>query len=446
MCTNYDHEPNRSLPRIRESGRGAFEMIRVEDVSVALGDTEILEAVSMAVDEGEFVGLVGPNGAGKTTLLRCFSGILSPDEGVVTVDGDAVAGLGARESSRRIAVVPQDTSLAFDFSVRDVVAMGRTPHRGRFDRATSEDRDVVDRAMARTEVAQFADKSITAVSGGERQRVVLARALAQAAPVLVLDEPTASLDVNHQVRTLDLVADLVDDGRTAVAAIHDLSLAARYCDRLVLLADGGVVAAGLPERVLERSTVADAFDADAAVVDDPVTGTPAVTPLSAGDLRVDGTVHVVGTGAQAGRVVTTLAAAGATVTAGPAPAGDAVATAADGVDAPVVTVPAFHGVDDDAVREVADLAAAADCALAAGTVPADALRALPDATRTYATPDATLPDPVRPGDRIALESLDTVLTGTARGTATASGDAPTPLDATKASSLADHADSSGADD
>jgi iron complex transport system ATP-binding protein len=421
-------------------------MIRVEDVSVALGGTSILDAVSVAVDEGEFVGLVGPNGAGKTTLLRCLSGVLTPDEGVVTVDGDAVTGLGARETSRRIAVVPQDTHLAFDFSVRDVVAMGRTPHRGRFDRATTEDHDVVERAMERTAVTRFADKPITAVSGGERQRVVLARALAQAAPVLLLDEPTASLDVNHQVRTLDLVADLVADGRTAVAAIHDLSLAARYCDRLVLLADGGVVAAGPPERVLERATVADAFDADAAVVDDPVTGTPAVTPLSAPNLDLDATVHVVGTGAPAGRVVSTLAAAGATVTAGPAPTGDAVATAARGVDASVVTVPAFQGVDDDAARDVADLVARADCALAAGDVPAPALECLPQAMPTYATPDATLPDGTRSGDRVALDAVETVLAGRVRGNATASESGPVPIDRDPEPTAQDQPDASTTDD
>ncbi|MFC6953643.1 heme ABC transporter ATP-binding protein [Halorubellus litoreus] len=402
-------------------------MIRVEDLTVSLGGTDVLDGVSMAVDDGEFVGLVGPNGAGKTTLLRCLSGVLSPDDGVVTVDGDAVGSLGARESSRRIAVVPQDTQLAFDFSVRDVVAMGRTPHRGRFDRATSEDRDVVDRAMDRTEVMRFADKAITAVSGGERQRVVLARALAQEAPVLLLDEPTASLDVNHQIRTLDLVADLVEDGRTAVAAIHDLSLAARYCDRLVLLADGGVVAAGPPERVLERATVADAFDADAAVVDDPVTGTPAVTPLSAPAWSLDAHVHVVGTGAQAGRVVTTLAAAGATVTAGPVPDGDAVATAATGVEASVVTVPAFQGVDEATARTVADLAGPAACAVAAGIVPAAALSALPDAMPTYAIRDATLPDAVHAGDRIGLDDLPTIVADGVRGNAAANDDAIRPI-------------------
>jgi len=379
-------------------------VIRVEDLAVSLGDVDVLADVSLAVDDGEFVGLVGPNGAGKTTLLRCISGVLSPERGVVTVDGDPVGSLSARERGRRVAVVPQDTTLSFDFAVRDVVAMGRTPHRGRFERAIEADETAIDEAMARAAVTDFAEQSIQSVSGGERQCVVLARALAQAAPVLLLDEPTASLDVNHQVRTLDLVADLVADGRTAVAAIHDLSLAARYCDRLVLLADGGVVDAGQPGRVLDRRTVGEAFDADAAVVDDPVVGAPAVTPLSTPDFAVDGRVHVVGAGSDAGRAVTTLAAAGATVTVGPATAGDAVATAADGVDATALTVRPFESIDDAARDRLAEHVAAADCVLLAGTVHARALGALPDGTRVLATPDASTPD----GESARLERVPRV--------------------------------------
>jgi len=281
--------------------------------------------------------------------------------------------------------------------------MGRTPHRGRFERASSEDADAVESAMERTTVTEFADTSIRAVSGGERQRVVLARALAQEAPVLLLDEPTASLDVNHQIRTLDLVADLVAEGRTAVAAIHDLSLAARYCDRLVVLADGDVVASGPPERVLDRSTVGDAFDADAAVVADPITGTPAVTPLSSPNRPLDATVHVVGTGSDAGSAIATLAAAGATVTAGPVPAGDAAATAATGVDAAVVTVPPFEDVPVHARGHVREHVASADVTVLAGTVHDRALTVLPDETAVVATDTA-----VFHGDGERAESIETI--------------------------------------
>jgi ABC-type cobalamin/Fe3+-siderophores transport system ATPase subunit len=192
-------------------------------------------------------------------------------------DLDPVSALSARETSRRVATVPQNTALSFAFPVREVVAMGRTPHRSRFERESAADRTAVERAMARTEVSQFADRSIEAVSGGERQRVVLARALAQDASVLALDEPTASLDVNHQVRTLSLIAELVADGRAAIAAIHDLDLAARYCDRLCLLAEGRVLDTGPPEAVLTEATLERAFDTRAAVVRHPATGAVDVT-------------------------------------------------------------------------------------------------------------------------------------------------------------------------
>ncbi len=257
--------------------------LHVEDLAVCLGGTRVLEDVSTTVPEGSLVGLVGPNGAGKTTLLRTINATLDPDSGRVTVGGAEVHALDSQAVSRRVATVPQDTAISFDFSVRQVVEMGRYPHRSRF--GADPDPEAVERAMERAAVADLADRSIDAVSGGERQRVVLARALAQDAPVLVLDEPTASLDVNHQVATLDLVRELVADGRSALAAIHDLNLAARYCDRIVLLAEGSILAAGDPGEVLTESAIGSAFGADAVVTDHPVTGSPLVTALGSGGDR-----------------------------------------------------------------------------------------------------------------------------------------------------------------
>ncbi len=263
-------------------------MIRGEGVTVTLGGQTVLDDVSFDVEEGTFVAVCGPNGAGKTTLLRTVNGVLPPDSGRVLVDGEEVAAQSPKRLARRVATVPQDTSLAFEFPVREVVAMGRTAHRGRFERTTAEDRDAVDRALERAQVATLADRSVGAVSGGERQRVLLARALAQETPVLVLDEPTASLDINHQVRTLSLVRSLVDEGKTALAAIHDLDLAARFCDELLLVADGRVLASGPPAEVLTESVVERAFGAHAAVRTNPVTGTPAVTALDDVEERPSG--------------------------------------------------------------------------------------------------------------------------------------------------------------
>jgi len=260
----------------------------VDDLSVALGGREVLSNGSLTADHGELVGLIGPNGAGKTTLLRAIRGGVATTAGSIKVTGQSVSSLSAREVGRRVATVPQETELSFGFAIEQAVAMGRHAHIGRFGTPDETDRAAVADALARTSLESLADRPVTDLSGGERQRVLLARALAQATPVLLLDEPTASLDINHAIRTLETVRSVVDDGTAAVAAIHDLDLAARYCDRLILLAEGGVVAAGDPETVWTRETVAAAFDATAVVSHDEVTDTPRVTALpdesaSAGD-------------------------------------------------------------------------------------------------------------------------------------------------------------------
>ncbi|MDG5777684.1 ABC transporter ATP-binding protein [Haloarculaceae archaeon H-GB2-1] len=261
-------------------------MIDVDDVSVVLGGVEILNGVSVSVSPGEVVGLIGPNGAGKTTLLRTINGVLTPDSGSVVVDGDDVHTLPAREVGRRVATVPQDTSVAFDFPVEAVVEMGRTPYHQRL-RGTDDDGAIVERALERTDTASLRDRPVSQLSGGQRQRVVLAQALAQETPALLLDEPTASLDIKHQVAMFDLLRTLVAEEEKAIlTAIHDLDMAARYCDRLVLLADRTRQAAGVPSEVLTDDRLAQAFDVRTAVTTNPATGTPSVTPL--GESQTDG--------------------------------------------------------------------------------------------------------------------------------------------------------------
>ena len=255
-------------------------VLAVEDLSVDLGSNDILDGVSLTADTGDLVGLVGPNGAGKTTLLRAIQGTVGSTAGSITVDGHDIRSLSAREAGRLVATVPQETRLSFSFSVEDAVAMGRNPHIGRFGTANADDRRAVREALADTDLTELADRPVTELSGGERQRVLLARAFAQATPLLLLDEPTSNLDINHAVNTLDLVRSVVDEPRTAVAAIHDLNLAARYCDRLVLLAEGSVVEAGGPEAVLTSETLEAAFDARTVVANDPTTDSPRVTALS----------------------------------------------------------------------------------------------------------------------------------------------------------------------
>ena len=254
-------------------------MIEASDLRVELGGERVLDEVTLSVEPGELVGLVGPNGAGKTTTIRALNGTLTPDGGAVRLDGDRLASLSSRATARRVATVPQETGLSFEFSVRSVVEMGRTPYVSRFGRTDETDRTVVERAMTQASVAEFADRSVTSLSGGERQRVLLARALAQDTPGLLLDEPTASLDINHQIRTFEVIRAAVADGKAALAAIHDLNLAARFCDRLVLLAGGEVRAVGEPETVLADDALAEAFGVPTALDRNPTTDDPLVTAL-----------------------------------------------------------------------------------------------------------------------------------------------------------------------
>ncbi|GAB2947104.1 ABC transporter ATP-binding protein [Streptomyces heilongjiangensis] len=247
-------------------GGGAGVPLGIEGVSVEVAGRRIVEDVRLAVDGGTFVGLVGPNGSGKSTLLRCVYRALRPASGVVRIGGDDAHALPAREAARRLAALPQESASEFDFTVAEVVGMGRLPHR---ERTAAGDREICAGAMARTGVAHLADRGFLGLSGGEKQRVLIARALAQRPRVLVLDEPTNHLDVAHQLDVLSLVR---DSGLTVLAALHDLNLAAAYCDVLYVLDGGRVVASGAPHDVLRPELLAEVFGVRAHPVRHPGTG------------------------------------------------------------------------------------------------------------------------------------------------------------------------------
>jgi iron complex transport system ATP-binding protein len=332
-------------------------MIRLDDVSLSFGDVSVLDGVDLEIQSGEFVALVGPNGAGKSTLLRTINGILEPDSGTVAVDGEDVADLSSKAVSRNVATVPQDTHVGFSFRAEQIVEMGRTPHRSRLD--WSDDADPVEVAMERTETLPLRDRQVDDLSGGERQRVLLARALAQEPEALLLDEPTASLDINHQIRVLGLVEELVTDGRAALAAIHDLDLAARFCDRLLLLHDGEIRAGGSPERVLGDERLGAAFQTTPVVTKNDVTGTPTVSAIEERPER-DHRVHVAGGGPGGASAVRTLWRAGFDVTVGPVPEGDVTAAIARQLDLDLVTAPAFEHVPESVQENARQLATTAD--------------------------------------------------------------------------------------
>lgn len=251
--------------------------LRFEGVAVGLGGADVLRGIDLDVAPGEVVGLLGRNGAGKTTLLRTATRVIAPDAGSVRVDGDLVTALSRRELARRVAVVPQETHVPFPFRVAEVVLMGRTPHLGAFAFESPADLERAQQALERMGVAHLADRSILEVSGGERQLVMVSRALVQDPRVLLFDEPTAFLDLAHRVQVLGAVRELARDGRAALVVTHDLTLAARFCDRLALLADGRVLAAGPPAEVLDPQRLREAYGVEAQVVPGP-DGAPLVVP------------------------------------------------------------------------------------------------------------------------------------------------------------------------
>jgi iron complex transport system ATP-binding protein len=255
-------------------------------VSFAYGTVEVLSAISCEVSAGKILGLLGPNGSGKSTLVRLMSGVRVPQMGRVIYDGRDLQTYSRDELARAIAVVPQETAIELPFSVLEVVLMGRSPYLGKFGFESMHDLAVAQRAMAHTGVASLATREVHALSGGERQRVILARALAQEPRILLLDEPTAFLDIKHQVAVYDLIKQLSrEQGLAVVAILHDLNLAALYCDRLVLLKAGRVFCQGIPEQVLTYPNIKAVYETEVYIDLNDLTGKVQILPLDADTRR-----------------------------------------------------------------------------------------------------------------------------------------------------------------
>jgi iron complex transport system ATP-binding protein len=249
--------------------------LQLEGVSVEVGGRRIVSGVDLVVGDRQLVGLLGPNGSGKSTLLKAIYRAHRPASGKVLIDGVDLLALTARQAARRVAVVAQETTVEFDFTVWEMVMIGRTPHKRGFERDSNHDLRIVADALQRVGCAELAHRSFNTLSGGEKQRALIARALAQGADHLILDEPTNHLDIRYQLEVLELVAGL---GVTVLAALHDLSLAALFCDRAYLMADGRIVTGGAPAQVITAETVRHAYGADVLVINHPETATPHLIP------------------------------------------------------------------------------------------------------------------------------------------------------------------------
>ena len=252
-------------------------LLAARELVVSYGPADILRGVDVSLERGGFIGVIGPNGSGKSTLLKALAGLLPARRGEVFFDGRPIRAFTSRERARRMAVVPAITAPAFSFSAREIIAMGRTPHLARFSAPTETDRAAVNEAIELAELAPLQQRRVDELSSGEWQRVVIARALAQQPEVLLLDEPTAHLDLGHQARIFEMLVSLNRTRGMAVMSIcHDLNLAAEYCQSLFLISEGVILAHGTPAEVLTEKYLCAAYGALVRVRENPLSGKPLV--------------------------------------------------------------------------------------------------------------------------------------------------------------------------
>jgi iron complex transport system ATP-binding protein len=242
--------------------------ISLENIKVKIGDADILRGINIDANNKEFIGIIGPNGSGKSTLLKCIYRALKPSSGIIKLDNIDLNNLTIKESSKKLAVLSQHNNYNFDFTVKDILLMGRAPHKKFLDRDTKEDYDIIYDALNKVGMVSFIDRSFLTLSGGEQQRIILARALAQQTGCLILDEPTNHLDIKYQLQLMGIVKNLNIE---VIAAIHDLNIAAMYCDKLYVLKEGIVIAYGTPKEVLTSELIKDVYGIDSIVIENPAT-------------------------------------------------------------------------------------------------------------------------------------------------------------------------------
>lgn len=253
--------------------------INIENLNCSYGDRSILNNININFEKNKFHSIIGPNGSGKTTLLKNILRVLPVENKCIYIDSKDVNSFKSKDFAKKLSSVPQNTNIDFDFSVMDIVLMGRTPYLKRFESEKENDIKIVKEAMEMTNTWDLKDKSINELSGGERQRVIIARALSQESEIMLLDEPISNLDIQHQIEILDTIKYL-NRNVTIIAVLHDLNLAAQYSDSLILLKDGKVLSHGAVEEVLTEKNIRDAYNIDAYIMKNPVTGKPHIIPIS----------------------------------------------------------------------------------------------------------------------------------------------------------------------
>lgn len=257
-----------------------MEALKIEDVQFKYGKKEVLKDISFNIKEGEFISIIGPNGSGKSTLLKTLNNIYTPNKGNVYLFGKKIQKIKRRDIAKNISLVPQETYINYEFTVEDIVSMGRHPYKRRFEKEDEKDKRIIKEALKMTSTYSLRNSLITEISGGERQRVIIAKALAQDSSIILLDEPTSSLDINHQIEVLEILKDLnKNKNTTVIIVLHDINIAARYSDKIVFLDKGQIISKGTPEEVVTEKNIKKAYDMDIYLEINKHTNSPYLIPL-----------------------------------------------------------------------------------------------------------------------------------------------------------------------
>jgi iron complex transport system ATP-binding protein len=331
----------------------------VRNLKFGINEKQILEDISFSAAKGDFIGLIGPNGAGKTTLLKCIDGIYK-SSGSIEIDGAELAGLSSRQIAGRVAMLHQDTTVAFPFTVLDIVLTGRYHLLGRFKAERPADYEAARRYMEYTDTLGLENRLINTLSGGERQRVLFAKALAQETGLILLDEPSASMDIAYEEQTFRYSAELCRNGKTVIAAVHDLKTAVRFCSRLVLMKDGRIIADGTPEKVVTRQNLLKAYGVNALVYKNRISGHVDFHIPGRAENGRDKLVHVIGGGGSASGIIRQLFEGGYNITAGVFAHGDSDLGCTDVFGISTLVCQPFSEIDDETFQKNLDMIRAAD--------------------------------------------------------------------------------------
>ncbi|SHJ01280.1 ABC transporter ATP-binding protein [Lutispora thermophila] len=336
--------------------------VRVEGLDFSYENNYILKNINLSIKEGSFVSIVGPNGSGKSTFLKNLSRYLKPQKGIVMLGNDDITKLSQKEISKRLSVVPQNILVEFDYKVKDIVLMGRHPYVKRLKGETPEDIKIAERAMKYTNIMEFSNRNFNELSGGEKQRVILAQALAQQPKVLLMDEPISHLDLQYQVEILDLVKKMtLEEGLTSIAVLHDLNMASAYSDYIVMLKGGEVFFKGEPAEVLTIENIARVFNTNVSISINPATGKTYIYPISTiPKKKRDFAVHIICGGGTGVKLIQELAAAGFTISTGVLNIGDSDWTISKEYELDVAEETPFMAISQEAYDKNLELALSAN--------------------------------------------------------------------------------------